>query len=262
MPAPDLAGARSAAVIRHDLPLKYAGQGGELEREDADLRPGSLRVSILEAEGLPARPDGTACRPHVVISVAELTRRRCRRTMSLSGPTPEWNESFDLDEVGGSGQVVVDLWDAVEGSGEPDLMGKAVVSLDECRPGVPHTFFKNMLVGKTAWSKWPLGGGSARLPAPPQCAPDSSGQLGTPRARPSHWPPRHSLGCSSELPPKSPILLPLAIQASWSSGCCSTTLTCLTPQRRRRRSSSLWPPRSHESTTTRHCGVCVSTCPF
>ena len=261
MPAPDLAGARSAAVIRHDLPLKYAGKGGEA-REDADLRPGSLRVSILEAEGLPARPDGTACRPHVVISVAELTRRRCRRTMSLSGPTPEWNESFDLDEVGGSGQVVVDLWDAVEGSGEPDLMGKAVVSLDECRPGVPHTFFKNMLVGKTAWSKCPLGGGSARLPAPPQCAPDSSGQLGTPRARPSHWPPRHSLGCSSELPPKSPILLPLAIQASWSSGCCSTTLTCLTPQRRRRRSSSLWPPRSHESTTTRHCGVCVSTCPF
>ena len=150
MPAPDLAGARSAAVIRHDLPLKYAGKGGEA-REDADLRPGSLRVSILEAEGLPARPDGTACRPHVVISVAELTRRRCRRTMSLSGPTPEWNESFDLDEVGGSGQVVVDLWDAVEGSGEPDLMGKAVVSLDECRPGVPHTFFKNMLEGKLAF---------------------------------------------------------------------------------------------------------------
>ena len=149
MPVPDLAGARSAAVIRHDLPLKYAGKGDDaLAREDADLRPGSLRVSILEAEGLPARPDGTTCRPHVVISVAELTRRRCRRTMSLSGPTPEWNESFDLDEVGGSGQVVVDLWDAAEGSGEPDLMGKAVVSLDECRPGVPHTFFKNMLVGK------------------------------------------------------------------------------------------------------------------
>ena len=139
MPVPDLAGARSAAVIRHDLPLKYAGKGDDaLAREDADLRPGSLRVSILEAEGLPARPDGTACRPHVVISVAELTRRRCRRTMSLNGPAPEWNESFDLDEVGGSGQ----------GSGEPDLMGKAVVSLDECRPGVPHTFFKNMLVGK------------------------------------------------------------------------------------------------------------------
>ena len=151
MPAPDLAGARSAAVIRHDLPLKYAGKGDALAREDADLRPGSLRVSILEAEGLPARPDGSACRPHVVISVAELTRRRCRRTASLSGPTPEWNESFDLDEVSGSGQVVVDLWDAADGSAEPDLMGKAVISLDECRPGVPHTFFKNMLVGKLAF---------------------------------------------------------------------------------------------------------------
>ena len=151
MPAPDLAGARLAAVIRHDLPLKYAGKGDALAREDADLRPGSLRVSILEAEGLPARPDGSACRPHVVISVAELTRRRCRRTASLSGPTPEWNESFDLDEVSGSGQVVVDLWDAADGSAEPDLMGKAVISLDECRPGVPHTFFKNMLVGKLAF---------------------------------------------------------------------------------------------------------------
>ena len=148
MPALDLAGARSAAVMRHNHPLTYAGQGGELAQDDADLRPGSLRVSILEAEGLPARPDGTACRPHVVVSVAELTRRRCRRTTSLSGPAPEWNESFDLDEVGGSGQVVVDLWDAAEGAGEADLMGKAVVSLDECRPGVPHTFFKNMLVGK------------------------------------------------------------------------------------------------------------------
>ena len=50
-----------------------------------------------------------------------------------------------------SGQVVVDLWDAADGSAEPDLMGKAVISLDECRPGVPHTFFKNMLVGKLAF---------------------------------------------------------------------------------------------------------------
>ena len=26
-----------------------------------------------------------------------------------------------------------------------------MISLDECRPGVPHTFFKNMLVGKLAF---------------------------------------------------------------------------------------------------------------
>ena len=31
-------------------------------------------------------------------------------------------------------------------------------------------------------------------PAPPQGAPGGSGQLGTPRVRPSHWPPSHRLG--------------------------------------------------------------------
>ena len=49
-------------------------------------------------------------------------------------------------------------------------------------------------------------------PAAVQGAPCSSGQPGTPRVRPSHRPPTHSLGCSSELHPKSPIPLPLAIQ--------------------------------------------------
>ena len=33
-------------------------------------------------------------------------------------------------------------------------------------------------------------------PAPPQGAPSGSGQLGTPRRRPSHWAPNHCLGCS------------------------------------------------------------------
>ena len=40
---------------------------------------------------------------------------------------------------------------------------------------------------------------------PPQRAPCGSGQLGTPRARPGPWAPRHRLGGSSEPPPKSPI---------------------------------------------------------
>ena len=34
-------------------------------------------------------------------------------------------------------------------------------------------------------------------PAPPQGAPGGSGQLGTPRKRPTHWAPSHCLGCSS-----------------------------------------------------------------
>ena len=42
-------------------------------------------------------------------------------------------------------------------------------------------------------------------PAPPQGAPGGSGQLGTPRVRPSHWAPSDCLGCSSEPPPKPPI---------------------------------------------------------
>ena len=54
---------------------------------------------------------------------------------------------------------------------------------------------------------------------PPQGASGGSGQLGAPRARPSHWAPSHGLGGSSELPPKSPISLPPTIQApsSWDS---------------------------------------------
>jgi hypothetical protein len=30
-----------------------------------------------------------------------------------------------------------------------DLLGKAVLSLSECRPGVPHTYFKHLLEGKS-----------------------------------------------------------------------------------------------------------------
>eukprot|EP00964_Phaeocystis_antarctica_P156982 scaffold126959_cov48-Phaeocystis_antarctica.AAC.1 len=41
-------------------------------------------------------------------------------------------------------------------------------------------------------------------PAPPQGAPEGSGQLGTPRVRPAHWAPSRCLGCSSQPPPKPP----------------------------------------------------------
>ena len=50
-------------------------------------------------------------------------------------------------------------------------------------------------------------------PVPPQRAPGGSAQLGTPRARPSHWAFSHRLGGSSEPPPKSPIPPPLTAQA-------------------------------------------------
>ena len=38
---------------------------------------------------------------------------------------------------------------------------------------------------------------TSSAPAPPQGAPDGSGQLGAPRKRPAHWAPSHCLGCSS-----------------------------------------------------------------
>jgi len=147
-----LAGSRTAAILRHDLPVQYAGEGASTrEALLAAGEPGNLRVSILEAEGLPKRPDGSSCAVHVVVSVAELTRRRARRTASLSGSNPRWHEVFEFDGVSGTGQVVVDLVDVADASGEADLVGKAVLTLDECRPGVPHTFFKNMLEGKLAF---------------------------------------------------------------------------------------------------------------
>ena len=44
--------------------------------------------------------------------------------------------------------------------------------------------------------------------APPQGAPHGSLQLGAPRERPAYWAPSHSLGCSSEPPPKPPVSPP------------------------------------------------------
>ena len=54
---------------------------------------------------------------------------------------------------------------------------------------------------------------SCSPPVPPQGAPCGSGQLGAPRVGPSHWAPSHRLGGSREPPPKSPMSLPLTIQA-------------------------------------------------
>ena len=49
--------------------------------------------------------------------------------------------------------------------------------------------------GAPARSKWPLGSAQGSARAPPRGAPGGSGQLGTPRARPSHWAPRRCLCC-------------------------------------------------------------------
>ena len=138
-------------VLRYELPLarvgEAAGSSGFAADADADHRPGNLRVRVLQAEGLPVRADGSACEPYATISVAELTRRRTKRTSVGSGSSVEWDEAFDFESTSACAQVVVDVWDRPT-DGSADLLGKAVLALAECRPGVPHTYFKHLLEGK------------------------------------------------------------------------------------------------------------------
>ena len=61
--------------------------------------------------------------------------------------------------------------------------------------------------GMAAGSKAPPWQCPSSAPVPPQGAPDGSGQLRTPRVRPSHRGLSHCLGCSSQPPPESPVSL-------------------------------------------------------
>jgi len=139
-----------AKVLRYDLPLarpgEAAGASSSLTAE-ADHTPGNLRVRIIEAEGLATRADGSHCEPYVTVAVAELTRRRARRTACARAGSNVWQEAFDFDATSACAQVVVDVWDRPS-SGPAELLGKAVLSLSDCRPGVPHTYFKHLLEGK------------------------------------------------------------------------------------------------------------------
>ena len=142
-----------ARVLHYSAPLERAGEAAASLGSPAELdhRPGALRVSILEAEGLAARPDGSPCEPYVTVSAAELLRRRTRRTRAcVRGKDVTWGESFEFDGVSACSQIVIDVWDRPAGGGAADLLGKAVLGLEECRPGVPHTYFKHLLEGRIA----------------------------------------------------------------------------------------------------------------
>ena len=67
--------------------------------------------------------------------------------------------------------------------------------------------------GLPAWSNCPLRYCPSSAPVPPQGAPGSSGELSTPRVRPSRWVPSHHRGCSRQPPPKPTISPLLTIQA-------------------------------------------------
>mmetsp|Transcript_4017 Transcript_4017/g.10446 ORF Transcript_4017/g.10446 Transcript_4017/m.10446 type:complete len:168 (+) Transcript_4017:71-574(+) len=156
---PSLPAEPDVRVLRYDLPLARPGAAAgatSLAMDgDGDHRQGNLRVRVLTAEGLPARADGGASEPFVTVSVAELTRRRTRRTAGAFGPDTDFNTAFDFAGTSACAQVVVDVWDR-PGDGPADLLGKAVLDLSECRPGVPHTYFKHLLEGKLVRAYWAL----------------------------------------------------------------------------------------------------------
>lgn len=110
---------------------------------------GKLRVRVVEAEGLPARADGSACEPYATVSVTELTRRRTRRTRTPArGPSASWvHEAFDFDATSIEAQVVVDVYDGVAAGRPAAPLGKALLPLSECRLGVAHTLIKPMIDG-------------------------------------------------------------------------------------------------------------------
>ncbi|KAL1522982.1 hypothetical protein AB1Y20_017945 [Prymnesium parvum] len=146
-----LAGVAGSAELRYDLPLLRAGQAAAPLDEELDHQPCNLRVRVLEASGLPPRPDGSPCRPVVIVTVAEFTRRRTRRCSAKGvGPAVEWNECFDFEGASACSQVVVDVWDQADDGKKTDLLGKAVMSLTDCREGVPHTYFKHLIEGTLA----------------------------------------------------------------------------------------------------------------
>jgi hypothetical protein len=151
---PQIGDARSdVTVLKYDLPLAKVGDGAATSAAsglplNADHRPGNLRVHVVEAEGLALRADGSACEPYATVAVAELTRRRTRRTAAPGrGPRVAWGESFDFEGTSACAQVVIDVWDRPT-EGPADLLGKALLDLSDCRPGVPHTYFKHLLEGK------------------------------------------------------------------------------------------------------------------
>lgn len=114
---------------------------------------GTLRVQVLGADDLPTRANGTACEPYVTIAVNELLRRRTRRIGKpgrCSATSVSWaDEWVEFERTSESALVVADVWDLPAGGrAQPaEHLGKAAFSLDACRPGVPHTYFAQLLEG-------------------------------------------------------------------------------------------------------------------
>ena len=108
---------------------------------------GTLRVHVLDAEGLSSRDDGSARQAYATVSVTDFSKRRTARTSVVEGASMvTWGETFDFEDTSMHALVVVDLWDAGTAS---MLLGKARLCLEGVRPGVPHTTFQPLLDGGT-----------------------------------------------------------------------------------------------------------------
>ena len=107
---------------------------------------GTLRVHVLDAEGLSCRDDGSARQAYATVNVTDFSKRRTARTSVVEGAsTVTWGEIFDFkDTPMPHALVVVDLWDA---GTAPVLLGKARLSLEGVRLGVPHITFQPLLDG-------------------------------------------------------------------------------------------------------------------
>jgi Ca2+-dependent lipid-binding protein len=108
---------------------------------------GTLRVHVLDAEGLSSRDDGSARQAYATVNVTDFSKRRTARTSVVEGASMvTWGETFDFEDTSMHALVVVDLWDAGTAS---VLLGKARLCLEGVRPGVPHTTFQPLLDGGT-----------------------------------------------------------------------------------------------------------------
>jgi len=143
--------------------------------------------------------DADSARAARIELLQEENAKVMRTLEKVRGAISYWKTlGFVPDAVGGASSAE-DEGPAVgaESAGAPGpgrrLESKVPGGVKVWQGGVLHNF-KNADSCPAAWSKVPPWRCPSSALAPPQGAPDGSGQRGTPRMRPSHWAPSHCLG--------------------------------------------------------------------
>lgn len=148
-----------AAAARASAPPQAALAPVVVEEDGG--RRGRLRVQLVELDGLPARDDGSARQPYAMVALIDGPWRRTRCT---DAPEPRasgaWaaGAAVEFERASAEALLVVDVKDSVSKAAPKhdgaacisadEIVGKAVVSLSECRPGVPHVFIVPLLAGQ------------------------------------------------------------------------------------------------------------------